>query len=832
MLELDSLSAEKLKKQVELLQRRVVREREARYEAESLLEKKSLELYKSNRDLQRLNETLERRVNERTNTLTSLIQHLHAGILFENANREIVLTNEKFCELFEIPAAPQHLVGNNCKDDLRAAASLFEDPDTFVNRVEELIENREKAIGDILKMRNGKVLARDFIPTFLGDEYLGHLWKYRDVTDRFYFEQKIIASEEKYRGIIENMELGLLEVDPDHKIIKAYDRFCDMTGYTRDELEGKNAVELLMPPEYQELMNGQDDQRAVGKQSIYEMQLIRKDGERIWVLISGAPFMDDRGNLVGSIGIHYDITPRKNLENELRLAREVAEGARAAEKEFLANMSHEIRNPINAIAGLINLLYDTSLNSVQLDYLNNIKYSADILLGLISDVLDISKIESGKMELNEQPVDLVENVSAVVQTYHFRNNKDIEYKVMLDPQLDFDVEADPTILNQIFLNLIGNASKFTESGEITTSLELIEDLQETVNVRCTVSDTGIGIEENQLKGIFESFQQGDKQTKLKYGGTGLGLTIVQRLVGMYQGQVEVTSTVGEGSQFSFNMVFRKSKVRKQERQMHHQQDILPQGINHVLIVEDNKINQQYLIGLLEKWEITYDLANHGGEALEWIKKSSYDLVLMDIRMPVMDGYETTIRIRTAEHNPNKDIPIIALTASALVDEKEKAIAAGMNHHLSKPFSPEQLLHIFDQLTETDLGGSNEPMKAFQFSAELDRPYLESFYGEDYERAQLMFEIFLKTIGADIEQLKMHFDSENWEELATLAHRIKPNFVMVGLSQQTDQMLEIEQVAKRQDASTIRHLVPQFLDQFASHHQLVEQELDKLSQFNN
>lgn len=832
VLELDSLSTEELKKQVEILQRRVIREREARYEAESLLEKKSLELYQSNRDLMRLNETLERRVIERTNTLSALIQNLHAGILFESKQREVLLVNEQFCEIFKIPAAPEHLVGTNCDDNLSLVANLFDEPKPFIETVNQRIGDREKVIGEIIKMKSGLVYERDFLPIYMEEEYLGHLWKYRDITASFVTEQKIKASEEKYRGIIENMELGLLEVDPNHNIIKAYDRFCDMTGYTREELEGQNANDLLLPELYQQEMIKQDAHRQEGKQGIYEVELIRKNGDRIWVLISGAPFFDENDKLVGSIGIHYDITHRKKLENELRLAREIAESARAAEKDFLANMSHEIRNPINAIAGLTNLMYDTSLSSDQLDYLNNIKYSADILLGLISDVLDISKIESGKMELNEQSIDLLENVRAVVQTYQFRSNKKVQYKVDLDPQIDFDVVADPTIINQILLNLIGNASKFTEVGEIITSLRLLENSADEVKISCSVSDTGIGMEEEQLKHIFESFKQADKQTKLKYGGTGLGLTIVQRLVGMYGGSVEVNSKLGEGSQFSFNMIFRKSKTRHQEEVEAKGKDILPEGINHVLIVEDNKMNQQYLIGLLNKWEISYDLANHGGEALELLKKHTYDLVLMDIRMPVMDGYETTIRIRSAEHNPNRNIPIIALTASALVDEKEKAISAGMNHHLSKPFSPEQLLYIFDQLTEEDLMRDTGSTEKFVFSDQLDRAYLDSFYGEDYERAQLMFQIFLSNIDAEVDQLNMHLNSEKWEELATLAHRIKPNFVMVGLSHLTDQMVEIEQAAKQLDTVKAQNLVPEFLVQFKTNRQLVENELDKLSNWIN
>ena len=828
--QLDSPSVEELNLQIEILKRRVARERAARSSAELLLEQKSLELYKSNRDLMRLNETLEWRVSERTNTLSSLIQSFHAGILLEDEHRNIILTNELFLTQFNIDEDPANLVGMNCASFLTDVASLFEDSESFKARVDELQRNQEKVVNEIVKMKNGRVFSRDYVPTFVDDKYVGHLWKYRDITENYTTEQRIKYSEEKYRGIIENMELGLLEVDTDHRIIRAYDRFCEMTGYSSEELKGQNALELLLPEEYQGAMTEQDKKRASGKQGIYEIELKRKNGERMWVLISGAPFYNSEGNIEGSIGIHYDITDRKRLEAELRQAREIAEKARMAEKEFLANMSNEIRNPINAIAGLTNLFYDTNLKPDQLELLDNIKYSADILLGLLSDVLDISKIESGKMELNEKQLPLAASVKALVQTYKFRNNNQVKFNVTIDPKIDFDVVADQTILNQILLNLIGNAAKFTEAGEICTTLELIEEIGNHVNIRFSVRDTGIGIDEDQLQTIFESFKQGSKQTKLRYGGTGLGLSIVKRLVNMYKGDIHVTSEVGRGSEFSFNMIFVKRTEQQKITDQRIYSEMLPDSINHVLIVEDNKINQQYLIGLLNKWEITYDLANHGGEAVELIKSNTYDLILMDIRMPVMDGYETTIRIRSMEHNTNQNIPIIALTASALVDEKEKAISAGMNHHLSKPFSPEQLLNIFEQLTELDASSSFGGHSTFQFSNELDIQYLDSFYMGDFERAHLMFQIFLDNINSELDKLKQHFDSENWSELVTLAHRIKPNFVMVGLGKLTDQMLEIEQAGKRSDINSIRQLVPAFIKEFEATHQLVANERARLSEW--
>lgn len=823
---LDLQSVKGFKEEIELLKRKVERERVARKSAEALLEAKSLELYNSNLELRKLNENLEKNILKRTNTLSSLIQSLHAGILLEDEHRQVMLVNETFCEIFLLPDRPEDLIGSDCSEVATQSSHLFKNPDAYERGIDQLLADRKKVVGEVLQMMDGRVLERDFLPIYIEDEYVGHLWNYRDITNTFVTDQKIKASEEKYRGIIENMELGLLEVDQNHMIVKAYDRFCDMTGYTREELEGQDANDLLLTSNYREVMTNQDQERKEGRQGIYEVELRRKNGEMIWVLISGAPFHNEKGELTGSIGIHYDITPRKNLEYELRQAREVAENARKAEKEFLANMSHEIRNPINAIAGLINLLYDTRLSSHQLDYLNNIKYSADVLLGLISDVLDISKIESGKMELHEQDIELAESVKAVVQTFRFKNDKPIEFEADIDPKINYPVIGDPTIVNQILMNLIGNACKFTENGKIITKLELNDDLGDSIDIRVSVKDTGIGIDQEQLETIFESFKQGNKQTKLRYGGTGLGLSIVKRLVDMYKGDIHVSSEPGKGSEFALNMIFRKSFRQEVTSPKPQGVALIPDRINHVLVVEDNKINQQYLTGLLQKWGISYDMANHGGEAINWIKEKRYDLVLMDIRMPVMDGYETTIRIRNSENNPNRDIPIIALTASALVDEKEKAIAAGMNQHLSKPFSPEQLLHIFDLVKDHDLDMTEN--HSFQFSDELDSEFLDSYYMGDFERAKLMFEIFLGNINSEIVQLEECLNHQDWSGLAELAHRIKPNFVMVGLSKQTDQMLEIETAAKASDKQLLEKNVPEFLKEFGVRNQLVVDELARIS----
>ena len=816
-----------LSQELDQLKKELKEERKARKEAEAQLTKKTAELSRSAGALSDLNKSLEKNITRRTNTLLSLIKNLQSGIILEDENNTLILANERFCEMFNINHNPKDLIGIDSAEIVNQTRHLFKEPEEYKALIEANSNEPQLSVNNKVELANGKFFEIDFIPVNSGDELLGHLWQFKDITERSLYEEMIRNSEEKYRSILENMELGLMEVDTNNVITKVYDRFCDMTGYTAIELIGQNAVEIFRCEDYENLVSVDGSNRSNGASAVFETTLRRKDGESIWVLISGAPFYDAQKQRIGSVGVHYDITDRKNLEHDLIEAREQADNAREAEKQFLANMSHEIRNPINAVVGLINLLYDTKLSPEQFEYINNIKYSAEVLMGLISDILDLSKIEAGKVELNEKEVDIREVVKAVVQTYSFKSiDKDISFFFDVDEKIDFPFFADPTIINQILLNLLGNAVKFTDKGRIEITTTLVEDYGDSCLVQFQISDTGIGIPTDQLTSIFQSFKQANKETKLKYGGTGLGLSIVKQLVEMYHGKISVESEEKEGSTFHFTLHLKKFD---QSRDGLVSPAIKSTGqfeLKRVLIVEDNKLNQQYLTWLLEKWDISYDVANHGMEALKLIEKEKYDLVLMDIRMPVMDGYETTIRIRNSTQNHNSTIPIIALTASALVDEKAKAIEVGMNHHLTKPFSPEQLKAVLDGLggeniIEEDVGND------YRFSKELDSEYLMKFYGEDVDRAGLMFEIFLANIDQDLESLGKYFEEKDMESFSSLAHRIKPNFAMVGLPKYTELMKELELKGKSGDFIELEKIVPVFFKEFKEKKDIIVEELSNI-----
>ena len=804
--------------EIVVLKRRVDRERLARRHAESILEQKALDLYYANKELRVLNENLEFKISERTRALqtsqtrlATLMSNLHSGILVEDESHRIVLVNQMFCDIFNLSLSPNELIGKNYAQFAENFKDLFDDSDAFNKRLKTILKRKKSVANEKLPLIDGRVLERDYIPILLDGQHNGHLWQYSDVTKEYYDQENLQRSEEKYRGIIENMELGLLEVDNQGLIIRSYPRFCAMTGYDGDELIGKNALNVLIPSEYYTILEQQANDRSKGIGNVYEVELIKKDGSRIWVLISGAPIFDLDGSIVGSIGIHYDITYQKDLQTELEEARERAEEAQKAEKQFLANMSHEIRTPLNAIIGMAHLLYDTQPTDEQKEYLSVLKNSAEILRGLISDVLDLSKIRSGNFEIQNNEFDLASLVSAMVKTFQMcHEDKALEVELKMDSALQNFVIGDDLMLNQILINLIGNAEKFTHKGKITVSVRIKSRAKSRLNVEFKIADTGIGIPKEKHDLVFKSFRQVDGDIKRKFGGTGLGLAITKQLVEMQGGSIRLKSQLGKGTTFTFNVFYDETdkKITLEERSIAEGERLDVAGYR-VLVVEDNHMNRKYISTLLTKWQVDYQIAHDGLEGFELASHEPFDLILMDIQMPEMDGYESTNAIRGTE-GPNRETPIIALTASAMVSQKDKALLAGMNDYLSKPFKPSQLfekLKLFysekqEKIKEMPIHteGVKEQIavQPFVFNERLDTALLTEFYGDDLSYARDMFDIFLTTVMPEYAMLKEEVIAKNTPEVGRLAHKLKPTFAMVGLPDLELKMEAIEHSAKRND----------------------------------
>lgn len=770
--------------------------------------------------------------------LVSLIKNLQTGILLEDENRKIVLANQTFCTLFGIPAPPDALIGQDCSNAAEETKGLFKNPGAFVVEIEQLLRRRKLQAGDELEMVNGRILVRDYVPIYTGEKYLGHLWQYRDVTERRRAQKIIQKSEEKYRSIMENLELGMMEVDQEDHIVKAYDRFCAMTGYQEEELLGKNASDIFLPPASQLIMEQQAKERKTGKAGAYEIQIRKKNGELIWVLISGAPILDEQGELQGSLGIHYDITNRKKLERDLSEAKHIAEHARKAEQQFLANMSHEIRTPMNSVIGMTYLLYETPINERQKEYLDALRFSADSLLGIINNILDLSKIEAGELELEERAFNLLQLTNSLFRTFQFKlREKPISMVLNFDPSIENMVIGDPTRLNQILTNLLGNASKFTNEGTIGLDVKLLSQNAEEYIVEFIVHDTGIGIPKDKIKLIFENFKQADLEVVRKFGGTGLGLTIVKQLVEMQNGQITVSSQPEKGAKFKFTMPLKNSGIAAREKPKTEEK--LNANLQHllknikVLVVEDNSMNQKLISRMLETWGCEFQMAEDGYQALGKAALAVYDIILMDIHMPGIDGCEVTRQIRQNINNPNVNTPIIALTAAALLDEKKRALQAGMDDFLTKPFSPRSLQSKIIQLLK--LVPPEDPETASQKKVQkeerivIDLTYLYEFSNNDIFFVKDIIESFLAETPSALKQLTISLNENDWEKLYRTAHSLKSNLMMLGMKEQEQYAQTIESSIKNGaiNKSDLSGLIDQLIYDVQSAFVLLREKLNTL-----
>ncbi len=591
-----------------------------------------------------------------------------------------------------------------------------------------------------------------------------------EISRRKIAEQQIALSEHKYRGIIENLSLGMIETDNEGHITKVYDQFVEMIGYEADELLGQSAFELFVPKDEQEKFQEQMSNRKEGVAGAYEAKLVRKDGKEIWVIISAAPIVSAEGEVTGSIGLHFDISERKQMEEALITAREDAEAALVARDQFLANISHEIRTPMNAIMGMAGLLGEASLNIEERKYQEAIVTSAKNLLVIINDVLDVSKLNSGKFVLESVRFDLNKTVNDTVKALEQTATvKDIYIKADIDPAINQWRVGDDVRLAQVITNLAGNAIKFTEDGGVT--IKITEPSKE--RLRVEVIDTGVGIAKDKLGSIFEDFTQEDDTVTRKYGGTGLGLSICRQLVDLFGGEIGVDSEKGKGSNFWFEIPLEiGNEVKKVATATIEQLD----GVR-VLLVEDNEMNRFLARTILKRWGVVLTEAVNGFEAVDALKNDFFDVVLMDLQMPECDGMSATKLIR---EELRQMVPIIALTANALAGERQRCLDAGMSGYLSKPFAPEALNQTIRHAI------SNEDL------VEIDQ---ESGLSKLREQMNGDFAPFLEVVNDNLksheEKIGQAIEAEDWEKLAELAHSVRPTLNIVGASNLAKALAHVE-----------------------------------------
>ena len=520
------------------------------------------------------------------------------------------------------------------------------------------------------------------------------MWKFADITARTRAEEALKRREEKYRGIIESMSLGLVEADLNDHLLYANQSFCAMTGFCTDDLQGRQLSPLLLSGDDLALVESKRQARQQGVSDSYEIVVTTKSGERKWLLVSGAPLYDGQHRHIGSIGIYLDVTPQKLLEAGLREAKAVAETSTQAKQRFLSNMSHEIRTPMNAILGMSHLLEKTTLDAPQASYLHAIMASADTLLVIINDILDSAKIEAGRLTVEHIGFDPARLCQQVEKTLRYRaDEKGLLFETELDPALPTVLLSDPHRTTQVLLNLAGNAIKFTEQGHVRLACTLLgQPAPDEALVEFVVEDTGVGIEADYLEQMFEEFSQEDSSVTRQFGGTGLGLSISQKLVALLGGHLHLESSKHVGTRSRFVLRLPVGHPEALAQKQCDDLDYLHRALRgkRLLLVEDNVFNRMLATIFLTNAGIDVHEAPNGQLAVDLARLHSYDLVLMDVQMPVQNGYQATAQLR---QGLDLATPIVALTANAIVGERDKCLAAGMNDYLTKPFEEVPLLKM-------------------------------------------------------------------------------------------------------------------------------------------
>ncbi|MEO7991705.1 MAG: ATP-binding protein [Chryseolinea sp.] len=617
-----------------------------------------------------------------------------------------------------------------------------------------------------------------------------------------------------YEAVVEDGSDIIFIVDFSGKIRYHNASVLTTLGYRSKSLIDKNFFDFILPSTVEELKNKfkQSQKRAYTEN--VEFQFLCKDLTYRFLEFN-AINLKHKENLDGFILDCRDIEQRKKDEVELlRLQK--------AKEQFLANMSHEIRTPINGIAGMASLLSQNPSPEESETYLNAIRHSAENLKVIINDILDLSAIESGKLRFEKIAFNLKDFLPSLISSFTFQaKEKRISLNYEIDERLNKILLGDPVRLNQILINLISNAVKFTHAGSIQVRCSAEREQKGVCWVRIEVVDTGVGIPFEKLATIFESFSQADASVTRKYGGTGLGLTIVKQLVELQNGRITVSSVENEGSTF---IVFIPYGIGKTRNIQSLGNETALKEVNasqlSVLLVEDNDINRLYAKSILKKWQCQTDTAENGLVAIEKVKNNLYDVVLMDIQMPILDGYETTKAIRLMDSEISQ-VPIVALTANATKVDVEKCLAAGMNDYLPKPFTPNDLyrklfeeLHIKPRKKEKR---KNQKIKSTAYNLE----YLRSVSGNNEEFIREMITTFTQTIPPILKEIEEATAQLDWSRVSKLSHKIKPSFALMGMSTLRNTVASIEEHGREK---TNLEELPETISQFVRNCQKVLPEL--------
>lgn len=596
-----------------------------------------------------------------------------------------------------------------------------------------------------------------------------------------------------YKSVVEDGSDIIFIVDYEGTVLYHNHSVRETLGYSNNSLIGKNFFEYVPP----HLLPYFKKQFAASIRKTYnkgvEFQFKCKDKSYKYLEFNSVNLNKKEG-IKGLILDCRDITQRKKDAEELSRAQK-------AKEQFLANISHEIRTPINGIAGMAGLLNQNPSHEEQKTYLNAIKSAADNLKVIINDILDLASIESGKLQLEKIGFNLNDLLHSLIDTFSMQaKEKRISLTYTLDKEADRIFIGDPVRLNQILINLISNAVKFTHVGSIQINVQAQKQKGDFFKLRFDITDTGIGIPQDKLQTIFESFSQADASVTRKYGGTGLGLTIVKQLVELQGGSIFVSSKENAGSTFTFYLPYKAGKKAKTITTRHYQPKTKePFKYHSILLVEDNDINRLYASSILKMWGCHFETAENGVVALEKIRNHSFDAILMDVQMPVMDGLETTKAIRQGDPK-KRNVLIIALTANATQQDYQKCLDAGMNDCIIKPFTQQDLFTALNKHLGRKIVPKKENGSAVTTHALVDLSYLRKMSNNNQDFIKEIIGTFLESMPANVNEINQSADQGNWEQVAKLVHKIKPTITLMGIHSLKDKIVALEHEAKENPGS--------------------------------
>lgn len=867
--------------------------------------------------------------------LSAVVSNLPQAVILEDEEHIIRIANLQFCRLFDLPVNPEALTGKKSAELFAELTTSFDNASDYSERIKTLVRQKKASHKEVVKLKDGRMLLRDYIPLWQDGVITGHMWMYSEETERIRAEALLQEQQKFYEDVLNSIPSDIAVFSPDHKYL-----YINPVGLKDPELRkwliGKTDFDYCM-------MRGKDTSFAqkrreifndivtAGKEKEWEERIVNRQGEVEYHLRKMSPLYDEHGHLVWMIGYSVNITERKKFEekiqlsekryrdlfnfsqaiicthdlqgnflsvnpsmlevmgyeeheivgknmkefllpedrngvddlylkaflednnkvkglfriinksggkvyllyqnykveespdseayiiafaqdvsdrikaeNELRVAKKITEETARTKERFLANMSHEIRTPMNGIIGITSFLQKTELTEQQKSYLDIIDQSAHDLLTIINDILDLEKVGTGNIQLEKIPFDIIAKTNTVTKLFELvAKNKGVEIAFTNTIGQNLCVVGDPTRFNQAMNNLVSNAVKFTHQGTIQVKAVIENETTESITLKFSVEDTGIGIDPANVTKIFQPFTQAYPETTRKYGGTGLGLAITKNLLEIQGGKIWVESQPRKGSSFHFSITY--DKCKESEKKVLEPRPAVKNELGdlRILLAEDNEVNQLLTSGMLEFLGFRIKVASTGNEAVAFIGKEDFDLVLMDIQMPEKNGFEATKEIRSNHDHNRRNIPIIALTANALQGEEKKYLAAGMNGFLTKPFTESGLYEIIAEVYKnaTSFATLNNQPNQPAYMTSTEKLYDLSLVSElargNQEFIMNLAKIFIDTVPPTSKEMSEACQNKKWEQVGKLAHKLKSTIDTMCINSLKDDIRLIEKNGKDQ-----------------------------------